>query len=373
MTSLVTTPERRDDRSRRRAVIRGGCGVALVFALAGCARNAPAPETAPRPALQPTAPPVARVEAPAAPQGTLSATPPEHTAPSASAEDRVAENAPSPTRSPESSDVQLMVNLALVRKHPVLARVGPILTQEMNDLASAAVPLEPLRDIDWFSAYGPSLDRTDHDILMARPQASDDTIAKAIAALVRRYDKGGPYEIGVPGVKASLGYADHGQRVFLQPRPKLVAIAPPADAHDVAAASRLQAPNGPAATEALRLVLRQPARQVPSRFRTPALTEVRLWITPKASDGSAELEGEGECGSPEAAKELAAKLTQTIHGMNSLLVRSITRGLLNNAVVSTDGGRVSLHIHGTAEQLDAIIDVLASFRGVALPTPPSHP
>lgn len=274
-------------------------------------------------------------------------------------------------------NVVLGVNVALIRKHPIGARMGPILQaipQWKDFLKGASSPVEPIRDTDWILIYGPSLIHTDRDAVLVRYTASDDAVDATIAAIAKSYDKGGPYDAGVPGVKGSLGFADNAQRVFLRPQSKLLVIVPPSHAHEAAMTFKKQSPRGPPATEAMRLIVRNPTNQVsiPGLKFSQSLKEIRLWIIPRMTDSGADVYAEGDCTDEAAAIDSAEKLTELLKKQNSLGVKIATRGLLNKAVVVPEGTKIKLHIDANAEQLEAVLQLTAAAVGANV-APPSGP
>lgn len=261
-------------------------------------------------------------------------------------------------------NVVLGVNVQLIRKHPVGSRMGPILQQipQWKDfLRGAQSPVDPIRDTDWILIYGPSLIHTDKDAVLVRYGAPDETVDLTIASIARTYDKGGPYDAGVPGVKASLGWADNAQRVFLRPQSKLLVIVPPSHAREAARAYKTQVPRGPSPNEAMRLVVRNPTNQVsiPGLKFSESLKEIRTWIIPKA-DGGADVYAEGDCTDVAAAIDSADRLTDLLKRQNSLGVKFATRGLLNKAVVVADGNKITLHVEASPEQLEAVLQLVGA-------------
>jgi hypothetical protein len=261
-------------------------------------------------------------------------------------------------------NVVLGVNVALIRKHPVGSRIGPILQQlpQWRDfLKGASSPVDPIRDTEWILIYGPSLIHTDKDAVLVRYSASDEIVDRTISEIARTYDKGGAFDAGVPGVKASLGYADNAQRVFLRPQPKLLVIVPPSHAREAALTFRKQSPRGPPAKEAMRLIVHHPSNQIsiPGLRFSQNVTEIRLWIVPR-DDGGADIHGEGDCTDAASAADSATALNDLIRRQNSPIVRMTTRGLLNKANVVADGTQLKLHVDASAEQLEAILQIVAA-------------
>ncbi len=77
--------------------------------------------------------------------------------------------------------------------------------------------IDPVRDTDWLMISGPSLVNTASDVILIRYGASDVVVDRAIARVSQKYPGGGPYDAGVPGVKATLAHADRAERVLLRP------------------------------------------------------------------------------------------------------------------------------------------------------------
>lgn len=275
-------------------------------------------------------------------------------------------------------NVVLGVNVVLVRKHPVGSRMGPILTalpQWRDFLRGAPTPVDPIRDTDWLLIYGPSLIHTDKDAVLIRYNVPDEAVDTTISGIASSYDKGGPFDAGVSGVKASLGYADNAQRVFLRPQSRLLVIVPPSHAHEAAVAFKRQVPRGPSPKEAMRLIVHNPSNQIsiPGLKFPTSLKEIRLWIIPHDSDGSADVYAEGDCTDEAAATDTAERLTEVLKRINSMGVRFATRGLLNGATVVPEGTKITLHVRANGEQLEAILQLVAASVNAQVAPPAGVP
>jgi hypothetical protein len=272
-------------------------------------------------------------------------------------------------------NVVLGVNVALVRKHPVGARMGPILQaipQWKDFLRGTPTTIDPINATDWILIYGPSLIHTDKDAVLVRYNIADQAVDATIDAIARTYDKGGPYDAGVPGVKASLGFADNAQRVFLRVQSKLLVIAPPSHAHEAALTFRKQVPRGPSPTEAMRLIVHNPTNQIsiPGLKFPASLTEIRLWIIPREADGGADVYAEGDCTDEAAAVDTSERLTEVLKRVNSIGMKFATRGLLNGAAVVPEGSKVTLHVSASNDQLEAILQLAAAALNAQVAPPP---
>jgi hypothetical protein len=277
-------------------------------------------------------------------------------------------------------NVVLVINTALIRTNPTGARMGPVLQQipQWKDfLRGSQAAVDPIRDTDWIVIYGPSLIHTDRDAVVIRYNLADAVVDQAVDTIAKTYDKGGPFDAGVPGMRASLGYADNGQRVFLRPQSKLLLIVPPSHAHAFAKSYSKQSPKAPAPTEAVRLIVRSPSNQVSIRglSLSQSLKELRLWVVPRA-DGSADVYAEGDCSDEAAAIKIASELTNELARVNSLgfgpfTVSVLTNGLLDQAQVNPEGKKVKLHILANQRQLEAILQLAAGQLGAQVPPLPA--
>ena len=123
--------------------------------------------------------------------------------------------------------VQLLVNASEIRKHPVGSRLGPILVKvpQWRDFLDGS-GIDPVRDTDWLFIQGPSFYNTARDAILIHYSSDDAIVDQAVDRLASRSSTGGPFDAGIPGVKASIGFADRAERVFLRPQSKLLAIVP---------------------------------------------------------------------------------------------------------------------------------------------------
>jgi hypothetical protein len=277
-------------------------------------------------------------------------------------------------------NVTLLVNVAVIRQNPVGARLGPVLQviPQWNDfLRGSRATLDPMRDIDWILIWGPSLIHTDRDAVIVRYSAPDAVVDQAVDDIAKRYDKGGAYDVGVPGVKASLGHADNAERVFMRVQPNVLVIVPKDKAKEFARALKRK-PIQPKVRpgEAMRLTVIDPWKQISIRGLrfSQSLKEMRMWIIPRA-DGGADIYAEGDTTDAAAATQIADDLTQVIKQYNQmaflgLSVSMMTRRLLDGARVVPDGTQVKLHVSASQAQLEAVLGLVAAATGANVPPPP---
>jgi hypothetical protein len=268
--------------------------------------------------------------------------------------------------------VQLFVNMAVIRENPVGARIGPLLSAipQWDDFMEGT-NVDPVRDTDWLLIYGPSLIRTERDAILIRYSAPDAVVDQAITTISKKYDRGGAFDAGVPGVKATLGHADFHPRVFMRVQPKVLVVVPP-DAANTFARVYSKAKISPRARpgEAMRLTLKNPHRPMP--FVPETVSELRMWIVPNA-EGGADVFAEGDAPSPAEAEEAARALRKFVAQQNSFPVRLFTKGVLNTVEFNASGSTVTMRGPVTREQLEALFAFVAGQLGVRVPAPPSPP
>jgi hypothetical protein len=267
-------------------------------------------------------------------------------------------------------NVIVTINMGVIRTHPVGARIGPLfsaLPQWDDFLLGTGV--DPLRDTDWVSINGPSLIHSDRDVIMVHYSASDAVVDRALDVVGHKAGNGGPYDAGVPGMKAILGHADRADRVFMRPQPHVLAVVPP---YYAATAARMLAhaaiprtPKRP--TEAMRLTLIHPHGPMPAI--PESVTELRLWIVPRNADGGADVYGEGDTASPEACSGAVDVLKAVIRDQNSFGVKLVTRGLLDGVTLTADGKTLRMHVPAARDQIEVLLAFAAGRLGVDLVPP----
>jgi hypothetical protein len=102
------------------------------------------------------------------------------------------------------------------------------------------------------------------------------------------------------------------------------------------------------------------------------ISEMRMWIVPRASDGGGDLYAEGDCPTDAAATMDAELIKTTIQQKNVFVVRFATAGFFNHVDVTAVGPQVHLHISATQDQIEALMALAAGKVGVTLPPPSQH-
>lgn len=265
-------------------------------------------------------------------------------------------------------NVTLLVNMQVIRSHPIGAQLGPVfagIPQWRDFMKGNETKFNPVTGTDWILIYGPSLIHTDRDAVIVKYNAPDEVIDQTLAAIGKANSNVTVPEAGVPeGV--TLGHADNGDRAYLRAPGKVLVIVPPDKASTFAKALKAKGVNPRVRPgEALRLVVKDPHRQVsvPQIKFPKELSEMRLWIVP-SPDGGADVYGEGDCTSEEAAVTTAEALTQVLARTNSGLVASMTGGLLNGLKVEPEGKGVKLHLAASPDQLKKLLAAVELLTGM---------
>ncbi len=222
--------------------------------------------------------------------------------------------------------------------------------------------IDPVRDTDWVQIGGPSLINTSRDVVLIHYSASDAVVDRAVAVVSRKYDRGGRFDAGVPGVKATLAHADRAERVLLRAQPHVLAVVPPSVAEKSArqlVAARLPAHNHPGEAVYLRLV--NPHHPMPEIPET--ITEMRLRVVPRADLG-ADVFIEGDTKDAGEAADAADGLRRIVRRHNDAFTSMLTHGLLDRVDVTTEGALVKAHLPVTLDQIETLTALVAGFLGV---------
>jgi hypothetical protein len=264
--------------------------------------------------------------------------------------------------------VMLLVNTEVIRKTPVGATLGLLLRgiPQWDDFMSGT-DIDPVRDTDWLMISGPSLVRSDRDVVLIHYSAPDAVVDRAIAIVSRKYARGGPIDAGVPGVKAVLTHADRAERVMLRAGPRVLAVVPPSVASKVArqlVLSRVPPHVRPGEAMYLRLVNpNHPFPEIPA-----VITEARLRIVPRPDEG-ADVFVECDTKDAASAEQAASELSQVVRRHNDMITSLITRGLLDDVEVKAQGSGVKVHLTASRGQIETVIALVGGFLGVDLPMP----
>jgi hypothetical protein len=264
------------------------------------------------------------------------------------------------------------VNAEVIRQNPVGAKMGFLLRgiPQWEEFMSGT-DIDPVRDTDWVLISGPSLINTGRDVVLIHYSAPDAVVDRAITVVSHKYDKGGPVDSGVRGVRATRIHADRAERILLRGAPRVLAVVPPSVADKVAkqlTLSRVPAHVRPG--EAVYLKLVNPHHPMPEL--PEAVTEMRLRVVPRDDDG-ADVYIEGDTKDEPAASDSAAIVRQVIKRHDDPITSLITHGLLDHVDVGTEGPLVKVHLVATRDHIETLVALVAGFLGVEPPASSASP
>jgi hypothetical protein len=264
--------------------------------------------------------------------------------------------------------VMVIVNAEVIRKNPVGARMGFLLRGIPQwDEFMNGTNIDPVGDWDWAMISGPSLINTARDIMVVRYSAPDAKVDHAVEVVSKKFDRGGPFDAGVPGVKASLAHADRADRVILRPQSHVLVVVPPTVAERTArqlVSSRVPEHVRPGEAAFIKFV--SPHRAMPEIPDT--ITELRLKVIPRADEG-ADVFIDGDTQDTETATRAAREVRAVISAHNGLLVGIMTGHLLDGVDVTTEGTVVKAHVTASRQQLTMVLNLVAQMLGVQAPAP----
>jgi hypothetical protein len=277
------------------------------------------------------------------------------------------------SRADEPVKVVLILNGDVVRAHPLGPRLGALLRRLPGwDDVLRGTDIDPLRDTDWVMLSGPSLVNSARDVLLLHYSALDSVVDRSVAAISRRYERGGPVDAGVPGVKASLARPDRNERMLLRPQSHLLAVVPPSVAVTIARQlvnARFAGQPRPGDAVYLRLVDPHDALpEVPA-----AMTELLLRVLPR-SDQGVEVLLSARTASREAASNAARELEAALAHHDDPLTAVLTQGLLDRVELSVEGKTVRGHVTIDRAQIERALSVFGRFprlRGATGIQPPA--
>lgn len=259
--------------------------------------------------------------------------------------------------------VTVIINAEVIRQHPVGARMGFLLRGIPQwDEFMSGTDIDPIRDADWVQIWGPSLVNSANDVVLIHYSASDAVVDRAVAVVARKYDRGGGYDTGVSGVKATLIHADRSERVILRAQPHVLAVVPPKDAKKNARqllAMHLPLHQHPG--EALWVQVVDPHHPMPEVPET--ITRSRLRVVPRPDLG-ADVFIEGDTKDAADAAEAADGLRRIVRRHNDALTAMITHGLFDHVEVTSEGPLVKAHMVVTLDQIETLTALVAGFLGV---------
>jgi len=260
--------------------------------------------------------------------------------------------------------VKLTINAEVIRAHPVGARLGELIRgiPQWDDFMGGT-DLDPIRDFDWIIISGPSLVKsTAHDAVYVHYSVSDAAMDRAVRVVGGKYERGGPFDAGVRGVRAMLARADRAERVILRPQPHFLAVVPPSVAQSsarVLSMGAISAHIHPG--EAMNARLLNPHNAMPQI--PESISELRARIVPRPDLG-ADVLIEGDAKDALSAIDAAETFRRLFRRHNDAITSILTHGLLDHVEVSVQEGKVDVRVAATLDQIETLVTLVADFLGI---------
>jgi hypothetical protein len=254
----------------------------------------------------------------------------------------------------------VLVRTRVLRRHPVGARLGPLLAAWPGWRATfAGLAPDPVRDLDWIQVVGPVA--TASQRMMARAGVDDATLDGRIARLAAGSTED-PHEVVAGDAPAAVARLDGALRAVLRTRPHLLAVVPRDTAPAVSATLNRAEILEPADDdhEAVRAeVVRPPGADSPLP-ESVRMVHVQVFAR---DDGGADALAQGECVDADAAAHVAEDVRALVARANGLLVHLMTKGILDGLTVSSDGPIVTVKATATRDQLEATSAIVSGLLG----------
>jgi len=205
-------------------------------------------------------------------------------------------------------------------------------------------------------------------VVATHPQSTDAVVDRAIGIVAKKYDRGGPFDAGVRGVRASLVHADRAERVILRPQPHLLAVVPPSFAERNARALAGARLAEPAAGDAVYLRLVDPHHPMPEI--PESITEMRMRVVPRV-DAGADVFVECDTSDADAASQAAEGIRRMVRRHNDAITSLLTHGLFDHVGVTSDASTVKVHLTATRDQIETVVALVGDLLGVEPGEPPA--
>jgi hypothetical protein len=219
------------------------------------------------------------------------------------------------------------------------------------------------------SIEGSDVHDATHDVVLLHYSAIDSDIEAAIIALTSQRtgssSTDSSLDVSEPNVRAWRMYAHGNESAFLRPKNDHILAIVPLDkakewAHTLAGTVVKPAPHG---AHAVDIRASKPSNIVP--LMPAAFTDERIFITARG-DGAV-LQLEGDCPDEASAGEAAQELERAVRKRNTLAVKLVTGGAFTAFHAAPKGSMVVGEMPVSADQLDALLKMVALAEGASLP------
>jgi hypothetical protein len=275
------------------------------------------------------------------------------------------ELAPAPHRA------TLLVSSAAVRAHPwgdVLGKAITAVFSGWGDFMPYDV-VHPTKDVDWVMMSGSLvLGSTQQNVFVARHNLTEPKADAAAGALLKRLPAAKKTDVGVKGVVALTAHIDGADRLYLRPKPGVLAIVPPPEAkRAVELLRRVELPASVRAGELVRVAYSKGTRLRMFSALPSSVDGMRAWLE-AAKEGGVVAHAELDCGTAEQAAAAADDLADRIGAaLSSPLVRVAFGALKERMRIWPDGATVRVRAELAEEELRAVATLACARTAACAP------
>ena len=265
----------------------------------------------------------------------------------------------------------LLVSSAAVRAHPWGDSIGMTITAVFSgwgDFMPYDV-VHPMKDVDWVMMSGSLvMGSTQQNVFLARYNLSEPKADTAAATLLKRLPGAKKTDVGVKGVTALTAHIDGADRLYLRPKPAVLAIVPPSESkRAVELLRRVDLPQSVRPGELLRIAYSSGTKLRMFGALPNAVDGMRAWLE-GTRDGGLVAHAELDCPTNEQAEGASRELEDRIgRALATPLVRIAFGGLAERVRVWPDGSVVRVRAEIAEDELRALSALACARNGACTP------
>jgi hypothetical protein len=224
--------------------------------------------------------------------------------------------------------------------------------------------VDPIVDVDWVMMAGSLvLGTTASNVYIAHYNLSEAQADVAMEALVKTLPRA--VATNAFGHGAFSAFIDGADRLYVRPRPGVLAIVPLADGKRIAALlADAEVPADVRPGEIVRVV--DNGAQRLATHVTPQIRRARYWLTATHGDATT-LRVEGDCDSDDDARMAAIAVTLRVRAADGSLGVRLLAPWLSRVESSSVGNQVRAWVDLYEDDVQKLADIVASRTGAASP------
>jgi hypothetical protein len=265
----------------------------------------------------------------------------------------------------------LLVSSMTIRTHPMGARAMQLLTSVLAGWGQF-MPMDlidPAKDVDWVLLTGSLvMGSTQQNVFLARYNVSEKRADLVSAELMKRLKNGRKTQLGVPGASSFTAMVDGADRVYVRPKPNVLAIVPAADGKRAAELLKSAEVKAVLRPGELARVSWRDAQRLPLPVPN-GVTALRVWINGTANSELV-IAAEGDCSDAMVAAEAVDDLRSELRANTPGFARTLFRPFIDDAAIWADGSTLRYEAklpEGLLEMLAGIVCMRATGRADCSP------